>query len=557
MAVELTLTGNTFDGRVELTTYSSVEDATPVDPALNSGGIGQLSFTVGTEGGSDPLELLYGHDVVIADGNNGVTTGRVNSLSGTTTATSVTADSRLFPLLSELVAEPRNDTIENIYRYYLGLAGITTGIVFEAPSAGKAYTYAANSIIPVPGWTGVAWDYLRQFAVAMHAEVSLVSNNVVFRPLRLRTGVDATDSERGWSVEKSDAARNIEISYYSTFYAQDQLIYPEGGWKPDVSVFQVEAGETEEFNIPLDFFPQSITQPVCVDYVGSKDTGSVYAVLGNDGLALKARQWIDNGGSLTVSIGEDRKSLDVKVVGANTSYGPFKIAAGASASDVYSSLRIRGSGVGFKENVLTLPTGADPALVPQEVGVSVQNMFVRTLSEAYTLGMRTAGRYAGVAQTISATALSANRKDVSGSARYPTFDEFNDGVYGAATSWVGKTFNDFNTEWAGKTLNNFNTYYVDIVRSDFANQAFGNVSGARVRRKDAFYRIDSATVTEGQISYSASMDTTFDDFAAAWSLTPFEKGDNTQFTFSMFNAMMEGKTFQDLALQPLWRERNM
>jgi len=153
-----------------------------------------------------------------------------------------------------------------------------------------------------------------------------------------------------------------------------------------------------------------------------------------------------------------------------------------------------------------------------------------------------------------------NRADSSGSARFPTINDFNTGAMGA-TVWTGKTINDFNTAWTGQTFDQFSTYYYSLIQSDFSNQAFGNVAGARVKFRDAYYRINSATIAPGSVSYDATQDTTFDDFNTNLAPTFLEQRGNTSlpahpaaYTFDELNAMLTGRTLSEFAVTPLYRK---
>lgn len=568
MALSPTITidgGGDFSGvSTNVATYSSTEDATPLRVDSNEGGIGQLNFTVvssrrtATTGATTDL---IDSTVLLEDGSNGETSAIVTELATADGITSVSADSRLSPLLSTRTAKPMQGTTEEIFRYYLSLGGITTDIVYDG--AGSPDTRA------VQGWTGVIWDYIRSFAAVVRAEVALVSNKVVIRPLRERVSVNRRNSSVSTSQGKGDLARTVVVKYYNNKYMTG-LVYPRGGWNPDVQVFQVDPGETFTTNIQLDVSPVSLVQPECVEYVAKNvNNRSVYSVVGADGLAMKPDQWLSNGGNVKVAIGEDNRSIDLTIVGATTTQGPYRIAVGAGVSDVYSSLRIMGTGTFFDERSITIYTGVSTDETPQEVGTTVENTFIDTESRAWDHGLSVARGYAGFSDSISTDSAGINRLDASGSQAYTTFDQFNTGFVardGAAPSWIGKTFDEFNAVWTGQTYQQFNDYYVNLLKSNYSNQAFGNIAGSRVLHEDGFYRIDSATVTEQGISYTGTADTLFDDFNRRWGPASYtdEMGleygpgrvstnPKTTFTFDDFNAMMVGRTFRNFNYTPLWR----
>lgn len=568
MALSPTITidgGGAFSGiSTNVATYSATEDATPLRVDSNSGGTGQVNFSVvasrrtATTGATTDL---VDSTILLSDGSNGDIGAVVDSLGTDDGVTAVNANSRMSSLLATRTAVAMQGTPEEILRYYLSLGGITDFIVFEGTGS--------TSSRAVPGWTGVVWDYIRAFASVVSAEVALVSNNVIIRPLHTRVSVNRRDSSVSTTHGKGDMAQSVEVKYYSNTY-KTGLVYPEGGWNEDVQVYQVDAGETFTTNIPVNVSPTDLVQPTCLDYVAKNvNNQSVYSVVGNDGLAIPAAQWTANGGSVTVAIGEDNRSIDVTIVGARTLYSPYRIGVGAGASDVYSSLRIMGTGTFFNEQSITIQTGLTPDDTPQVVGTTVENPFIDTLSRAWGHGLRVAQGYAGFANTISKKSGGINRLDVSGDRSFPTFTQFNEGFTakgGTAPSWQGKTLADFDASWANKSFSAFDNYYINLVKSNYSNQAFGNVAGSRVLHDDAYYRIDSATITETEVSYDGTADTLFGDFDRRWSAASYtdemklEYGQQrasmnpkTTFTFDDFNAMMAGRTFRNFNYAPLWR----
>lgn len=584
MAVEVVI--GTRDGTVSklgsfrgnpgnITGYSYSEEATPIEPSNNAGGVSQISFDVAEnpDGGSGSI-MLMDDTITLSDGSNGTTTGFVSGVNFTDGVGSVTANSRMQLLIAERQAQAMTGTPEAIFRYYLGLAGVTDRIVVVAdnytlPRGGTGSL--TGSVYSVQGWSGVILDNLRQFAISVGAEIALVSNNIVMRPLRARVAVNQRNVTQSWTARRGQMAQTVEVNYYNNRNVTSPAIfYPTNtGWVEDTQVYQVDVDERLEINVPVNVSLLSVQQPACVAFVGREAIGSVYSVIGKDGLPLPPTQWTQNGGSVKVAIGKDSKSIDITIVGANTTQGPYRIAVASSASDAYSSLRITGTGVFFDMKTLSVLTGASSLDTAQVIGVTVDSPFISTVGEAYTLGVRTAAKWGGADLSISATTVGINRADVSGGTRYPTFAEFNAGFGGRATNWVGKTFNQFNTEWSGKTFDDFNKYYFDLVSSDFVNQAFGNVSGARVRFRDAYYRIDNADIGPTQVGYTASLDTLFSDFSTTWTLqanetttgglaTEFADGTpivpkTTAYTFNDFNSIMEGRSFSDFSMTPLWR----
>lgn len=533
MAVSIEVVGNGhFQGaRTNLTQYSSTEDSTPIDPSDSSGGTGMIDFTVVEDADPEGTILLLNDTVELEDGSNGRTRGLVYSVNSTGGEASVSAYARLVALNVDRGVAPFTGTLENAFRFYLGQVGIVDGIVVDDTVATRPVVF--------PGFSGNMWESMKQMCAAQQVEITLVSSNIVLRALRTREVQNRTDISQNWSVGVGDAAQFIEIYNYNNEYKASGMIYPKGGWTEDMQVYQVDANETIEVEIPVDVSVQSVVQPTPVLNVPRyyEGGGSVYAIAGKDGLPIPPAQWTAQGGFLTVRIGDDSQTLIVTIKGPNEpQYEPYSIAVQSGPSEKYSSLRIAGTGVFFNKELLTLPTAADASRATQIIGVTIDNPFIGSLTQAYTAGMLAAGKFSGTVQKLDVTALVVNRKGEKGTMNYPTIQTFN-------TEWASKTIAQFKTTWAGQSFDQFNKTYLAKVQDAFENQAFGNVGGSRVKFRQAWYRIRSATVTQANISYTAERDTLVGDFKSVWQGA----------TFAQFKARFAGKTFSDFGVIPLWR----
>jgi hypothetical protein len=420
------------DKTTNITGYSVTEDATPIDASDSSGGVGQINISLSE--GDDVTTQLYLNDLLdLEDGSNGTTQGVVNSVQIANGLASIAGDSRIGALLADRTAAPFNGVLSDAFAYYLGLAGITTNYATE--------TSIASTAVVFPGFTGNLWDYMKKMCVAMGAEISLVSDNIILRAIRGRTAENKRDTDISWAVSNAQLAQNVEIYYYNNEYKTDTMVYPKGGWTSDIQVYQVAGGETTEFDIPLDVSLVSIQQPSVIDALTDRfytGPSSVYCIAGNDGAPIPAAQWTAGGGSLRVTINDDKRSLHVVLVGMNdfTGIGPFRVAY-SSGEETYSSLRIMGTGVFFDKKKLTLPTGVPESKSAQLVGATVDNPFISTLDDAYKFGSVAAGKWGSAGQTISVNTVGINTLGVSGALTYPTFADFN-------AAQGSNTFSQFN-----------------------------------------------------------------------------------------------------------------
>lgn len=508
--------------------YSASEDSTPLDPNDTMGAVGQYTLTLLEESIDENPRFLKGRPASLTDGTQGGTTGIVRGVSGKDGEITLTVSSRIDQIAVERVIQPYEGTLGGYLTHLLDRVGIDT------------FIYIEDSIDAVPlialGYVGNVWDLLKRLCSAQQIEISLVADFIVFRSLRLREASVNRDSARGWSVDESRAARSVEINYYEKTRRTNSLIYPPGGWSPETPVLVVNSGEKIETDIPLNVSLESIDQPICVPSVSAYyESSSVYTVTGNDGLPVPPAQWADSGGSLTVRINEDTRSITVTVTApSDARLSPYKIAMPSGVNESYSSLRIVGTGIFFEKESITLHTSVDPDSVSEEVGATVDNEFIASRDQAYHAGMWTVRAFSGSRSVITRSSVGINRAGDSGSYSYPTVDEFN-AIYASGT------VADFNAVYVGKTVDDVNADLRALTADNFDNQAFGNVSGARVREGDSYYRIRSATVDPGGVSFTAESDTIVSDWNTAWA----------GLTVNDFNASWAGYTVADAAIAPL------
>lgn len=539
MAVEVEIVGNgQFAGaKANITEYTVSEESTPVEASDSSGGTGQITFGAVDDPTRFGSVLLLNDTVKLTDGDRGNIEGKINSLTSNDRVLTIVADSLLGRLVVDKKAEPVHGTFGDAITYYLSLGGITDNIAID------------TSLVPLPvvaqGWDGDLWTKIKELLVTVGAEITLVRGNILVRPVRERRAMEINNVSEAWTVANVDLAKEVEINYYNSEWKTNQLVYPAGGWNEDVSVYTVDAGQVLKVNIPVDVSVTSVQQPTVQSSVSkAHSSSSVYAVAGNDGLPIVPAQWTARGGKLTVAIGEDGKSLDVTIVGASGDlirYAPFRIAMSAGPSDYYSSLRIVGDGLHYTQQTLTVPTGVDDAFTSRDVGVTVDNIFVKDINQAWDVALGVTSKWSTPQRILNISKADINRPgETQQTYDYATFEDFDD--YAVAEGLT--TFALFDAEWAGQTFGGFDDYWYDLVADSFDFQVFGNANGARVQYRRAMYRIRSVSITPDGVSYMAEADTTFNDFDESADMTP-------GMTFGDFDTSYDGLTFNDFALIPL------
>lgn len=530
MAVDITIDGKPY---WNADSYAVTEDSTPIDPSDSTGGVGQFTFSVPEDADSKTFRNKV---VTLTDGTQGVTEGIVRGLSGDGTTVVITADSRVGALMVTRTAQPYVGTLGGAFRYYLGLVGVTDGIAVD--------TTIENIPVVFQGWSGVVWDYTKKMVASQRVEVSLVSDNIVLRPLRGRIAQNYRDSAVSWAIDASNLAQSIEVYYYQGVQRTSALVYPPGGWSENVDKYQIGAGETQTYDITL--MPQdagpgasvtSIQQPTCVasvdrDYAAS----SVYSVAGNDGLIIPPQQWLDGGGSVTAKINPDTTSITLTIVGSNDiQYAPYRIIMPSDTSDGYSSLRLVGSGVFVNKQLTTWRTGVNADATPTEVGATVDVPFINTYAEAAAVAAWTLGAHAAPKQSLTVTTTGINRLDDNGSYSYSTMMDAN-------VEYAGLTMGQVNAIWPDAAMGEVSAYWKAKTQDDFVNQAFGNIAGARVFNDGALYRIRSVpTAGPATIQYAAELDVVASDLNARYA----------GLTMGEVNALRSGESFADFNTAPV------
>lgn len=379
--------GDTFGSTGELTV-----ELAPIDPDLS-----RMSNSAGAWITTYGRDILLGKTCLFEDSFLGTLEGTISTVGstayGTLSITCLTSQSKLN--IYNVQARPFVGTLGALLRYYCTLAGTSTPTID---------TNLNVRSVAVPGWTGELWYHLKMLAVAQDFEIALVNGRPTFRELRQRTIPRAQDIERGGSLPIPTLAQTVECYQYNNEPITNSLVYPPGGWSPDVEILNVNAGEEIEYTLELSSSVSSISQPVAVSNVPRDyDAASRYTVVGSDGLIVPPALWAANGGLLQVSINEDTTSLNVRLRGATripTIQGVwstnFQIAMAAdTSSSRYSTLRILGTGVAFDRVKRTFRTGVTPQQTGTVVGETIDNLFLGTTDQCYRAGTRAALRFSG------------------------------------------------------------------------------------------------------------------------------------------------------------------
>lgn len=533
----------TVDGhRVHPESYTVQESSTPLAGGDSSGAIGTIEAVLDNLPHS-PVGMNVEEPLSVIDTKLGSTLGTIREITDNRESAarySIMASNRLGEFNIETQVAPFVGTLEAAFRYYCSLANLDTGIVVDSAIASLPVTFL--------GWNGNLWNHMKMMATAVGADLNLISNNVVLRPVRLFEAVRDRESSSTPGITSTELALKQEVIWYPSRYVTRGLVYPSGGWTSEVTPLSVNAGETTEVilddrkNVDASIF--SIEPPVAMYEIPQDyDASSVYSVVGDDGIPIQPAQWAAFGGKLTAEVSPDTRSIKITITGASglvqSNGQPMRVfrigwASGTTADQTYSTLRIVGRFVEVKPESIILPTGVPDYRTGQEFAPTIDNPFLNTLDAAYSAGTRGAGRYAGRRQTISASVTALNKRGVSGDASYPPYSVDQE-------EWAGMTYAQAQAAIAPKTYAQRQADLYASVGDNFDNQVFGNAPGARFwdRESGRPYRVREATTTWGGMEIEGDDDLNYEDM----------QGFFAGLTYAQVDAHYGGQTYYKVAIR--------
>lgn len=495
-------------------------------------------------------QILVDKEVRIEDPRKGFTLGTITGTSDSYDGgiIQLTGISRLGSLnVYGVQSQPFVGTLSEAFTYYLSLAGVTTDLFVDDS--------IANRPVVFPGWNGELWYNLKLMAAAQDCDLSLVSGVILLREIRARVATVDRDLTRAVSVGSGTLAQAVEVYQYNNQAITNQLVYPPGGWTPEVEVLTVNAGETTEYTLELSASLSAIQAPVMQTFVAQNhSSSSVYTIVADDGLPVSPDLWTAQGGSLSVSISDDSTHLIVKLVGASgvpTSSGAasqsFSVALGSDTTgNRYSTLRILGSGVAFNKVKKRVRTGVPANKTATDVGVTIDNPFISTTNDLYRAGTRAAKNFAGASMSLQGNVTAINRRGDTGTAQYPTYAQ----VQSSLESELGTpTYGQVQTYYGTLglvTYGQVRTHWFEVFRDDDRDQVFGNAAGARVfdRKSRRWYRVRDATLSPESISLeNADDDLTIGDIQDLYD----------DLTYGGVQTILDPFTYREVQLAGLWR----
>lgn len=533
-SVEVEILGDgRFAGSVaNITDYSVDESASPLSLSNLQGGVGGVSFQVLEDASFDGSILLAGQPFELRDPYSGIQHGVIDESSvGNDYMLDVTGSTALLPLVSRRDAEAYVGTLGGALVYYFSLCGVTEGFSFD--------TTISTKPVVLPGWTAEVWTQIKKLQAIHQFEIADVAGSIVVRDLRKRDIEVRKYTQSRLRYARGSASHKVEVVFYNNTFAADKQVYPERDSKvPDRQIISVDAGETVTTNYEVNMWVTEVHQPTHIPALAWDTTSntSVYSVVDKDGAIVDLFDWSNGGGEVTFAIGEDKKSIDVTVRGmANQARAPYRLASSSQDREYqYAALYIAADGIAFKEQTISSLTGASLDEAPVDSVVRIEEPLISTHAEAAMVLSQAVFDNCGFVQALEVTATEVNRRGENGQPVGPTFAQWD-----AANP--GITFDQFDTGHLGLTFEAYDALLREPFDDLFENQAFGGVAGARIRHRDAIYRVTTATSSPAAHQMSAQNDVLFSDWEE---VEPVR-------TFAEFDVAWAGKTFEQHARMPL------
>lgn len=525
MGVVVTIGGEPY----EVESYSVNEQSTPLEGDDSSGGVGEFSILTPDQ---PNIFTAYGAEVLIRDEDRGEFMGSVDIVSrnDSTGLYEVSGPSRLAPLnLFNIQAQPFVGNLNNAIAYYLSLAGIEDNWEVEEDIR---YLW-----VTAPGWYGELWYHLKQLVTAYGVEIALSGTQIRVRRPRQTVADEGFFDSRDLHLGGPDLAQTVEVYSYSTRVLESDVVYPPYNYINKEDILTFTAGEMTEFDLELPSSISRIEEPTMVSsWDEVTDKMSVFAISKSDGVALTPTEFYSMGGYIQFEIGEDTKSILVRVyapLGILNSDDKFvdrfsfslgkrdagkKAPEGSSSEDdgndyivelpetEFPTLQILGDGIETVKTLHTFLTGVSKNVTDREVGITVDNPFIRNVATAQQIGVNLACKYSTSYVTLTGNVTKLRSNQGLAEQLTLTYDEFYN-IFGDMTwtQWV--------TEYGDMTYQEFMRMTTGISNTPVEHKVMGSAAGTRVWDEDSkhWFRVRDAEVNSDLISIDAEPDTMFRD----------------------------------------------
>ncbi len=501
--------GSIIDGTIF--SYNYDEQATSITPTSLDGGSGSVSFSaIGTstnKSGSTYINslLLINNNMTLTDDDRGSVSFKVKSSNlNNSDVVSVSGETSQRNLNVIRRAAPYTGTVAGALLYYTGLCpkDSTAPIYFDDSLSTLLAAIPADYL----GWEDNVWNKLKELCAVTFVTVSGVKRNIelyytnseLHVRLANKTAVtlDSVVSE-SFSVNADRTAQSFEISLYKTDYAANKVFYEIAnidGSLPKKERFKstiqssmaVQAGETVRQRFKINATLSGVLQPVLVEAITDKlpnepytGTTGQYVIMADDGLPVVPQQWLDAGGSLTVSLNDENGEplevgeIEITLVGPPEDFtGRIDPETGEEVKttsyavgieDIYPAIWIVGTGTFYELEKHKIVSGAANTFNADESITAIENIFINDVNTLYNAGVRAAQAACGPTVDLSVTAADLTDfgalvggvlTEGSNKYRITSVTHSQDSINVTASAGAA-TFAQFDAIWSGKDFSDF------------------------------------------------------------------------------------------------------
>lgn len=397
--------------RMDLDNYSVSLDSQPLDLSNSGGGVGDFTASVvrpelESVFSKFGARYLYGKSVrlLTEQGNFTGTISEVDltdrhrvTISGTTALGPLNAYNLQAPLFV--------GQLGGLLQTYISLLGES------APEFTVDPELAVREVV-YPSWEGDLWPHLKDLCAAHEMQVYPAEDGTIHFG-KISTGAAPTGDVSGISETGSpqNLARAVDVIRYRYREMKNELVYPPRGWDSSTEVITVSPGEVLHYDLQLEACLTSFVEPLQVSTVSEMETRqSCYTIVDETGRTVSAEKWNEAGGSVKFTLAPDGRSIHLLVVAPvrfmldsiNKQIESYSFGSRfGDAATQYSTLRILGSGVSIDSDSIRFSTGVEKELTGSDVGSTIDNMFITSMAQAGSAGMRAALTYSGARAEIS------------------------------------------------------------------------------------------------------------------------------------------------------------
>lgn len=259
---------------------------------------------------------------------------------------------------------------------------------------GYTYDYQATTDpdVAFPGWTGDVWTKLKELCTAYNIEVALVDDVIVVRDIGARELTVSNRTPVRLMPSSEPRGRNVQI------VAQQPTMGGGVMWDSatEGQTYSIDAGKRVTVVLATDNAPAQLAVPVPTDTLPIQP--GQYYVVDSTGTHVPVAAWRAAGAELTAEVGDSPGTISLKITGPLAEIsgytGPYRFATGTS-STATGALSIVGNGVITSREIVTIPTGANPAATATEIAYTIDSPFIDTKPRAYDRGVWAAADAAG------------------------------------------------------------------------------------------------------------------------------------------------------------------